>query len=728
MERVAQFKVRVSWVCRWLVATVMLAGVLVSSAADLRWRWSNPGPHGNNIFDMAYGLGLTVQVCERGQLYTSEDLAFWEPRDSTVTNALRAVTFFGTRLLITGENGIVVYADSLADFKSLNLGTTDWLEGVAATANTIVAVGDNAAIYSSGDSTNWIRRTPPAEINSTWLRSVATDGSGFVAVGEQGTIITSPTGTTWTKRVSPVTNHLNRVAYFDGKYYVVGDNGVVLANNASGTTWTNVTGVGATNPLYAVAGTTGTNLVAGEAELRLLENGGGWSNELDTAKSYPAPRWSYFTAVREGSLFLAAGRSGVIVEGFKTNAGPMLWVMRNNSVRNWLWEVRRTPNFYVTVGDRATVMTSDDGVTWSLELVPDAVTNSILLGVSGTTNLLAAVGNQGTIIYSPNLLTNVSLTNVIVSSLSITNIIIPGVLTNILTTLVTNLVVTNYEANSIGALWLTAVSPTTNDLQGILVTTNLLIATGGTGTILTSTNGSNWTQQASPVSTLLSGIETFPGGFVAVGDQGTIIHSSNGTNWTQKTSNTTNWLFRVRYLGGQLIAVGQNGTVLTSTDGHTWTPRVSGTTRWLNDVTLVDGTYYAAGVLGTLLGSGDAVTWTNSPSITQKSLYSVTGMPGQLVAVGIEGAILRARTAPDLTPPSFKQFSHITPALLGGLPQNLFLLEGKVDQRFVIESSTNLLDWISGPALEFLDATGTLLYLENADAVPAQYFRGRLLP
>jgi len=42
------------------------------------------------------------------------------------------------------------------------------------------------------------------------------------------------------------------------------------------------------------------------------------------------------------------------------------------------------------VGDRATVVTSGNGIDWSLELVPDSVTNSIFLGVGGTTNLLLA--------------------------------------------------------------------------------------------------------------------------------------------------------------------------------------------------------------------------------------------------------------------------------------------------------------------------------------------------
>src|SRR5439155_7530154 len=37
------------------------------------WRWSNPSPHGNNIVEMISTNGFAVQVCDRGQLYSSVD-------------------------------------------------------------------------------------------------------------------------------------------------------------------------------------------------------------------------------------------------------------------------------------------------------------------------------------------------------------------------------------------------------------------------------------------------------------------------------------------------------------------------------------------------------------------------------------------------------------------------------------------------------------------------------
>ena len=111
-------------IARLGLVILILPGPRQGNAANypLRWRWCNPAPHGNNIKDMAYNynLGLAVQVAERGQIYTSADLDLWTVRDSGVTNALRGVTFLGNRLIVAGENGLILYADSVDLLPSLH--------------------------------------------------------------------------------------------------------------------------------------------------------------------------------------------------------------------------------------------------------------------------------------------------------------------------------------------------------------------------------------------------------------------------------------------------------------------------------------------------------------------------------------------------------------------------------------------------------------------------------
>jgi hypothetical protein len=684
------------------LASLLISGLclvaLGASGQQLppRWRWSNPAPFGGNIYDMAYGLGLTVAVTERGGIHTSEDLIFWEPRDSNTTNALRAATFFRDRLVISGESGTVIHADSLQDFRLNHLGTEDWLEGLAASTNLVVAVGDNGAIYTSGDGAAWSRQN---SFITAWLSGVAYGQGHFVTVGENGFIATSPNGTNWTKRTSGTTRYLYRVGWAQNQFLAVGASGLLLSSVNGGLNWSQVSNLNPTGALYGVTGTLESQIAVGDGEVRLRAPGAAWSDELDTAKSFPAPRWRYYNALWEGSLYFISGHSGMMVEGFQTNAtAPFLWVDRARPIRNWLWELHRTPEFYITVGYRGTVMTSVNGIDWSLELVPAAATNTTLLGVGGTTNLLLAVGGDGRVILSANNLTNL-------------------VLTNLNGTVITN------SVSTLGISWHAIPSPTTNDLQGVAVLGNQFVLTGDQGTVLTSPDGTNWTRRPTSTTNFLTSVAAFPGGLVAVGRGGTLLTSSDGSRWTNAPSGTTNWLYRARYVGGLLIVLGQNGTILTSPDAATWTRQTGPTTSWLNDVAKLDQTYFIVGTQGTVLASSNAVEWISIGSITDKSLYGVASHEGQLVAAGVEGVIVRSQVISDTTPVRFLNFTRHD-------NQNLYLFSGKPDQRFTLDRSLRVTNWAAGSILEFLDSSGTLLLLENAltNPPPMEFYRATLSP
>lgn len=682
-----------------LLVWLLVAGHGYSMDQPLRWRWSNPAPHGGNVFDMAYGFGLTVQVCERGQLYTSDDLRLWYPRSSGTTNALRAVTFFGSRLLVTGEKGTVLWADSLEGFQTVNLGTADWLEGLAASSSLAVAVGDNGAAYTSTTGTNWTRENTGF---SEWLRGVAAGNNLFVAVGERGRIATRAANGNWSVETSGTTAHLNRIAFIGSQFWAVGDAGTVLIGSSNGKTWTPHTGFTTTNSLYAVAGTNDYLVIVGDREVRLQNGSGGWTDELRGNLSSPPPNWTYYSASWQGSLHFIAGRSGMMLEGIKTNAaGSTLWTQREVPIRNWLWDVLRLPQFYVAVGDRGTVMTSADGVNWELELVPEAATNSVLLGIGGTTNGLVAAGSGGRILFSAASPTNVVSTNVI------------GGVAHLATNLTSTLAID----------WTAVSAPTTNDLQAVVFRNGLWVVAGAAGTVLTSVDGTNWVAQSSGSAAFLSGAASLNNLVLLTGDRGTILTSLDGTNWAAQVSGTTNWIYRVRALNGRLVAVGEGGLILTSTNGTNWSSLSSGTSRLLNAVAYLGDSYYAAGAQGTLLQSGNLTTWTNVGTLTQKSLYGVAGASNQIVTVGIEGAVLRSLLTPSLEPVTFSRIGRAA-------GQNLMLLAGRPDQRVTLERSTTLTNWVEGITYEVIDRTGTLLLLEAPDASGAarEFFRGRLAP
>ncbi|HNQ91205.1 MAG TPA: ATP-binding protein [Verrucomicrobiota bacterium] len=637
----------------------------------LPWRWSNPAPHGANIADAAFAGGLYVQVGERGQIFTSTDGDSWTLRDSHTDRSLRGVTFLGGRMVVTGEQGTVLFSDHPTEFYLVELETTDWLESVAASPDSVVAVGDHGAVYTSTNAVTWTRSSTGY---STWLRSVAWGNPGFVAVGESGFIMNKPAGSSWRQRNSGVSQHLNRVAWIGDRYWAIGDGGVVLTSQ-NGSSWS-AQSCGATQALFAAAGTSASQLVAGNSEVRLKE-GGAWADELRASKPFPAPPWDYYSGLWDGASYWLGGATGLWIQGYKTNAtGDTLWYEPNLSVHQWLWAVARTPDFYLAVGDRGTVMASDNGIDWDLDLVPDTVTNTVLLGVAGTTNLFVAVGSAGTILRSTN-----------------------------------------------GVTWaVIEPRPTTNDLQGITAGPGLLLATGARGTLLTSPDGLAWTLEPPLAGAFLSSVEAFPGGFVATGDAGTLLTSPDGTHWTARSLATTNWLWRARSLGGILMVVGENGTLVTSPEGSEWTPRTSGTTEWLTDAAFVENTWFVVGTGGAVLASTNLTAWSNLGTLTRKSLFGAAAGNGQLLAVGVEGIILRSQIVPVRTPVQFLAYDRTA-------EHNVFLLGGQPDQSCLFERSPDFSAWFPSLELEFTDGTGTLLFLEPViPDLDREFYRCRLVP
>src|SRR5688572_28609381 len=174
---------------RWL-SWGLLLWLLTGSVLGSPWRFSNPRPHGNNIYDMQFRDGVVWQVGDRGRLYTSPDLDQWTPHETGTSKSLRGLTFFGANVFICGEEGTILAGGSPGTLRSQSISTTNWLEAVAASDRVLVAVGDNGSIYSSTGNGTWSRRGS----YSTWLRGVEYGTNQFLCVGEDGFIAQSTDG------------------------------------------------------------------------------------------------------------------------------------------------------------------------------------------------------------------------------------------------------------------------------------------------------------------------------------------------------------------------------------------------------------------------------------------------------------------------------------------------------------------------------------------------------
>jgi hypothetical protein len=682
-------------------------------AAAQTWHWSNPLPHGNSILSMAWNGDLCVQVAESGQIYTGHDFFGWLPQDSGTTNDLMAVTFFGERIVYVGANGVTGYSDDGINFTATKLNTANWLVSVAASSSNAVAVGDNAVIYTSADGANWRLRPSPPGVNNNWLLSVAWGQSNFVVTGEGGYVATSGDGVHWTNQNSRVTNDLTQVAWIsaDGPgsvfpfagFWATTYDGQALYSTDSGVTWRLFGTLASTNALYAVAANSTNAIITGDSEVWLGSPGLAgvvWQEQAGESVG-SAPAWSYYTALWDtNGAYRLAGDAGMMVEG-NLSSNKWSWQAQYPAPRDWLWQAAIAGNLYVAVGDNARIMTSGNGVDWNIEAIPltnsVSESNTVFLCVGGDTNLLIAAGNRGSLAISPSSL-------------------VPVILTNLDGTLLTNFVET------LGLIWYSMPSSTPNDLAGVCAFGGTFLLAGGNATMLRSADGTNWSRVSVPTGNYISGLAASSGLVVATGDRGTILTSSDGNSWTKRSSGTSAWLFRVRYVLGHFLAVGENGTILQSSTGQSWTAAVSGTTNWLNDAVVVNNTCYVVGNQGTVLASTNLSKWTRVFLPSSQSLYGAAARNGQLVVVGYQGSILRSQVVPNLTPVRFLSFGQSD-----GL--NVFLVAGLPDQSFTLDSSNDLVHWTTGPRLDLIYGSGTLVFLvaQASNAPPAQYYRATLL-
>jgi hypothetical protein len=717
----------------WLGMFCAAALAFPGSAQNLTWAWSNPQPHGNDVVDMAWNGTLGVQVCERGQIYTSPDLINWTPQNSHLTNDLQAVTFFGNRIIVTGAFGAVAYSDDGVNFTTNSLNTTNWLVSVAASSNLVVTVGDNGALFTSTNGAAWTLQEPPPFLTEDgyWLLSVAWGGGVFVTTGEGGYIATSSNGVIWTSRSLAAdygdfekvvwVNSSGSIAAFPyAGFWAVSDNdsasgqSYVFHSTNNGVVWNQVSfATPPTNTLYTFAADTTTGLLAGDSEVRLGTPIGRevvWPEQIG-ATTNDAPEWTYFASVLQtNGVYALAGYDGQLVESSPAASGGYDWNTPYFSSRDWLWQVTQAGGLYVAVGDNARIMTSGDGADWTVEEVPDlnsvSTSNTVFLCVGGTTNLLLAAGNDGSLALSPNAL-------------------VPVVDTNLDGSLSTNL------ASSLGIVWYPQPAPvgTTNDLAGVCLFSNKYYLVGGNGTVLNSANGTNWSKQASGTTNDLTGITGFTNGLlVATGDYGTLLTSTNGTNWSKQSSGTTNGLSRVQCFSGRLLTFGENGVLLTSTNATNWVALSSGVTNWLNDAVMISNTCFVVGNQGVVLACTNFSTnyahWNRVVTITTKALESAATQNGQLVVAGFEGSILRSQVLPVTTPVNFTGYSQAS-------GYNVYSVQGVVDQQFTLDSSTNLFNWVTGPVLDLIYGDGSLIFYQSVPTnhpPRTQFYRCTLVP
>ncbi|MGA0920411.1 MAG: hypothetical protein ACO3SD_06835, partial [Gemmatimonadaceae bacterium] len=360
--------------------------------------------------------------------------------------------------------------------------------------------------------------------------------------------------------------------------------------------------------------------------------------------------------------FVAVSSSGTDTDAVMTSPDGINWTLRTvPQVGQWRGLAYGGPagqEVYVAVSSTGArkVMTSPDGITWTTQDAtsdPPTYLNSslwwsITYGGPEGSRLFVATSVQGTrIMTSPDGITWTARTAPNANRLNHVDWD-NNQFVAVASTGTGNRATTSPD----GITWTSRTTPADVDWVGLAYGNGVWVATAATGTgnrIMTSSDGGEtWMLRTYPADNQWYNVEFANGLFVAVATNGQdrVMTSPDGITWTiRATTANRNWQ-GVAYGNGRFVAVAQGGMqgVMTSTDGLAWTLRQPAEVNYWRSVAFGNGVFVAVaagsetGGTNHVMRSTDGITWTAHGG-NAVGLVSVTYGGGQFVAVGTNTTI-----------------------------------------------------------------------------------------
>lgn len=187
------------------------------------------------------------------------------------------------------------------------------------------------------------------------------------------------------------TNTWNGIAYGNGRYVVVGDNGYVTSST-DGITWETPKAITGANRWFSVAFGKGKFVAIdwyAPCNVMTSTDGINWTKQ---SNKLPHVNNRYYDAVRFcNGMFIAVGAAQI-----STSANGITWT------RTWLNSGMYIPRDiaygngkYVTGIGGANVLTSSDGITWTMKQHQCLLGNYYIYGIAFGNGIFVMVGNKG---------------------------------------------------------------------------------------------------------------------------------------------------------------------------------------------------------------------------------------------------------------------------------------------------------------------------------------------
>ena len=512
----------------------------------------------------------------------------------------------------------------------------------ASTSGVLVAVGDAGSILRSTDQgATWQIQAAPATPD---LKSITYGNGLFMTVGDTD-VFTSSDGAGWTDRSASVLleswHSFRTVLYGNGAWYAGGWYSGVHRSTDGGQSWTRAA-IGdtgshtldglATGAGVLIASATHHQNDTSTAELLVSTDGLDWK---PAPGSSPIPSTASL-AYADGAFHSATGANGQLQRTgafFPTNLAPAVAAIRSVASVN----ARRTVAFAASASDA-----DGDGLTYLWDFGDGSA-----YGEGSTVFHLFQAGGSYTVRLhvsdARGAVTTVSKTITVAEPLATWTQRTSGTTANLRDVAydgVNTLVAVGASSGTYrvstnqGSTWTTGGTLGANiTLRGICRSPGLFVAVGENydfnisswvGTIYTSPNGTTWTRRTLG-GAILRDVVYGGGRFIATGDSGTILSSTDALTWNTVSSGTSNNLQSIAYGSGSYVIGGANssstgGTVLISNNGDDWTNTSSGlgTSQGLFDLDFTGGRFLASGFFARLRHSTNggvsfATTVTGSP-------------------------------------------------------------------------------------------------------------------
>jgi hypothetical protein len=418
---------------------ILADGVDRSKASTFLDAWQEIMPRGGELSGITYGDGHFVAVGPRGELLTSTNAVNWErgtiPSAGLITDVRYGNGLFLAVGSVSNQLGVAMVSTNPIDWRT-NIVSGNRVESCAF-GNGLFVVSCYDSLLSSSDGVHWTPRNP----GPLYSWGVDFAGNQFVVVGPGGQRTASADGITWSTPIPGDGRDLWASVYGNGTTVMVGSNQRIRTISPTNTT---------ESPEWS------------EVDLRDIAYGNG-----------------RFVAV--GLLY----GLGVIW----TSADGFAWEHPCLGEFAMLERVTFSYGLFVAVGIGGTVVTSPDGLNWTLRRggVPAqsfsaAAANGIVVTVGGGYN---AVGTA--LALCPDW---------------------------------------SWRCPA----WDYGIMP-----QSVLYAKDQFLVVGTGGSVSTSPDGTVWTHRNSATTECLKSVTCGQGQYVAVGYGGQVERSGDGITWTNQS-------------------------------------------------------------------------------------------------------------------------------------------------------------------------------------------------